>query len=119
LRLSIDLSVTKGLPGLLFIPCIFLLLSVSLSAEMITRTVNNGTTHKPAARDEVVLIRLGQGMEEAARTRADANGHFSFHLTDARPHLIRAVHQGVTYQRMAPPWDHLRRIASVRCIQEH
>jgi hypothetical protein len=70
---------------------------------MITGTVNNGTTHKPAARDDVVLIRLGQGMEEAARTRTDANGHFSFHLPDSRPYLIRAIHQGVTYHRMAPP----------------
>lgn len=102
LRLS-DSSVTRGLPGPLLIPCIFLLLSVSLSAETITGTVNNGTTHKPAARDDVVLVRLGQGMEEAARTRTDANGHFSFQLPDSRPYLLRAIHQGVTYHRMAPP----------------
>jgi hypothetical protein len=89
--------------GALLIPCIFLLLSLPLSAEAITGTVNNGTTRKPAARDHVVLIRLGPGMEEAARTRTDANGHFSFRLSDASPYLIRAVHQGVTYHRMAPP----------------
>ena len=102
LRLS-DLSVTRSLLGALLIPCIFLLLSLPLSAEAITGTVNNGTTRKPAARDHVVLIRLGPGMEEAARTRTDANGHFSFRLSDASPYLIRAVHQGVTYHRMAPP----------------
>ncbi len=49
------------------------------------------------------LIKLGQGMEEAARTKSDASGHFSFNLPDTGPHLIRAVHQGVTYHSMAPP----------------
>ena len=42
-------------------------------------------------------------MEEAARTKTDASGHFSFNLPDAGPHLIRAIHQDVTYHRMAPP----------------
>ena len=42
-------------------------------------------------------------MEEAARTKADVTGHFSFNLPDAGPHLVRAIHQGVTYHRMAPP----------------
>jgi hypothetical protein len=56
---------------------------VPLSGETITGTVNNGSKRKPAARDDVVLIRLGQGMEEAARTTIDANGHCSFHLPDA------------------------------------
>jgi hypothetical protein len=43
-------------------------------------------------------------MEEAARTKTDAQGKFSFKLDDAGgPHLIRAIHQGVTYHRMAPP----------------
>ncbi len=41
-------------------------------------------------------------MEEVAHTRADGRGHFSFRLPDAGPHLIRAIHQGVTYHRMVP-----------------
>jgi hypothetical protein len=89
--------------ALLIVPCMSLLLSVSLFAETITGTVINGTTHKPAVRAEVVLIKLSQGMEEAARTRTDASGRFSFHLPDTSPYLIRAIHQGVTYQRMIPP----------------
>ncbi|HEV2687542.1 MAG TPA: hypothetical protein VGV35_03280, partial [Bryobacteraceae bacterium] len=37
-------------------------------------------------------------------TKADSGGKFSFTLQDAAsPHLIRAVHQGVTYHQMAPP----------------
>jgi hypothetical protein len=80
-----------------------LLLSTVASAQTLTGTLKNGTTGKPAAGDDVVLIKLAQGMEEAARTKADAIGHFSFNLPDAGPHLIRAIHQGVTYHRMAPP----------------
>jgi len=72
-------------------------------AETLTGTVKNGTTGKPAAGDDVVLIKLGNGMEEAARTKADSKGNFSFNLDDQGPHLIRAIHQGVTYHRMAPP----------------
>jgi hypothetical protein len=43
-------------------------------------------------------------MEEAGRTKADAKGNFTFKLDDTQsPHLIRAIHQEVTYHRMAPP----------------
>jgi hypothetical protein len=80
------------------------LLGVSAAAQTLTGTVKNGTTNKPAAGDDVVLIKLGQGMEEAARTKSDSKGSFSFKLDDPNtPHLIRAIHQDVTYHRMAPP----------------
>ena len=66
--------------------------------------MKNATTGKPSAGDEVVLLKLGQGMEEAGRTKTDAKGEFSFKLDDAQsPHLVRAIHQDVTYHRMAPP----------------
>ncbi len=81
-----------------------LLLTSLAAAQTLTGTVKNSTTGKPAAGDEVVLLKLGQGMEEAGRTKADAKGHFSFKLDDAQsPHLVRAIHQDVTYHRMAPP----------------
>ena len=73
------------------------------SAETLTGTVKNGTTNKPAAGDDVILIKLANGMEEAARTKADSKGNFKFTFDDVGPHLIRAVHQGVTYHHMAPP----------------
>jgi len=80
-----------------------LLLSTLAAAQTLTGTVKNSTTGKPAAGDEVVLITLGQGMEEAGRTKADSKGNFSFKLNEQGPHLVRAIHQGVTYHRMAPP----------------
>jgi len=81
-----------------------LLLSSLASAQTLTGTVRNATTGKPAAGDVVVLLSLAQGMEESASTKADANGHFSLKLDNAQsPHLVRVIHQEVTYHRMAPP----------------
>jgi hypothetical protein len=81
-----------------------LLLTALAAAQTLTGTVKNATTNKPAAGDEVILLKLGQGMEEAGRTKADAQGHFTFKLDDAQsPHLVRAIHQDVTYHRIAPP----------------
>ena len=82
---------------------VFLLLSGLASAQTLTGSVKNSTTGKPAAGDDVVLLSLGQGMEEAGRTKTDAKGHFSFKLDGQGPHLIRVIHQEVTYHRMAPP----------------
>ena len=73
------------------------------SAQTLTGTVKNSTTGKPSAGDEVVLLSLGQGMEEAGRTKADAKGNFTFKLDAQGPHLVRVIHQEVTYHRMAPP----------------
>jgi hypothetical protein len=80
------------------------ILSSFTAAQTLTGTATNGTTGKPAAGDEIILINLSNGMEIAAKTKADNAGKFSFKLTDGTgPHLIRAVHQGVTYHQMAPP----------------
>jgi hypothetical protein len=81
-----------------------LFLTTLASAQTLTGTVKNSTTGKPASGDEVVLLSLGQGMEESGRTRTDANGKFSFDLKNSQgPHLVRAIHQEVTYHTMAPP----------------
>jgi len=91
--------------ALRILPCIiaFAVLATLASAQTLTGTVKNSTISKPAAGDEVVLLSLGQGMEEAGRTKSDAQGNFSFKLDGQGPHLIRVIHQGVTYHRMVPP----------------
>ena len=91
------------LTALIFICICLTLLAPLASAQTLTGTVKNGTTGKPAGGDDVVLLSLGQGMEEAGRTKTDAKGHFSFKLDAQGPHLIRVIHQEVTYHRMAPP----------------
>jgi hypothetical protein len=43
-------------------------------------------------------------MQESGRTQTDAKGNFSVKLDNASsPHLVRIIHQGVTYHKMAPP----------------
>lgn len=88
----------------IFLVLLCTLLLTSASAQTIIGKVTNGTTNKPAAGDDVVLLSLSQGMEESGRTQTDAKGAFSLKLDDAAsPHLVRVIHQGVTYHHMAPP----------------
>jgi hypothetical protein len=84
---------------------LFIIVSLALAsaAQTLTGTVTNGTTGKPAAGDEVLLINLANGMDVGGSTKTDSNGKFSFKLTVSGPHLIRVVHEGVNYHQMAPP----------------
>jgi 5-hydroxyisourate hydrolase-like protein (transthyretin family) len=75
-----------------------LTLSASAFAATLTGTVTNRTTGKPAVGNVVVLMRLAGGMDEAARTKTDARGRFSFDIQDTQaPHLIRVNHENVNY----------------------
>jgi hypothetical protein len=82
---------------------VLLLAASAGAAPTLSGTITNGTNGKPSAGDEVILIKLAAGMEEAGHTKTDAQGKFTFALDDAGMHLIRAVHQGVTYHQPAPP----------------
>jgi hypothetical protein len=74
------------------------------ATQTLSGTVKNATTSKPSPGDDVILLNLGQGMEEVGRTRTDTSGNFSFRVDNTRnPHLVRAIHEGVTYHRVAPP----------------
>ncbi len=78
--------------------------SGSLFAAQISGTVTNGTTHKPAAGNEVVLLSLDGGMNEVAHATSDSGGHFTIDVPDASaPHLLRVNYQGVNYFSSAPP----------------
>jgi len=93
-------------------------------AAEITGTVTNRTTNQPAARADVILLKLAQGMEEAARTKTDAQGRYRLTVDDAgTPHLIRVVYQEATYHKAAPPglttadidvYDAAAKVAGVR-----
>jgi hypothetical protein len=81
-----------------------LLIATCAHAATFTGTVTNGTTSKPSGGDEVILIKLAGGMVEAARTKTDSQGKFSLSFDDENaPHLVRVVHQAVTYHQPAPP----------------
>lgn len=100
------MEVTSHLRLLLLIASIavvFLCSPRSALPESITGTVTNKTTSKPAAGDDVVLIRLSQGMQESNRTKTDGRGHFSLELPDQGVHLVRVTHDKANYFKPAPP----------------
>jgi hypothetical protein len=68
-------------------------------------TVVNGTTGKPAAGIDLVLIQLQGGMQEVAHSKSGAQGEFTFDHPGigAQPMLVRAVYQGINFNRALPP----------------
>lgn len=68
-------------------------------------TVKNGTTGKPAAGVEVILLQLQGGMQPVANGKSDAQGEFTFENAGlgAQPMLIRAVYRGVNFHQPLPP----------------
>lgn len=67
-------------------------------------TVTDRTTNRPSAGDTVALIRLAQGMQEAAHATTDARGHYTLEVNDAdQMHLVRVTHQKANYFQPVPP----------------
>ena len=88
----------RSLLVLLPLPCL-----AALAAAPITGVVTNATTGKPSSGDDVVLIRLAQGMQESTRTTTDAHGHYTLQVPDDGLHLVRVTHDKANYFRPAPP----------------
>lgn len=83
---------------------IVLLLTSAAASQTLSGSVRNTTTGKPAAGDEVVVFSLSQGMKESGHATTNARGEFRLELDSAQTrHLVRAIHQGVTYHQIAPP----------------
>lgn len=82
---------------------LLLALSTAALAASITGTVTNKTINKPAGGDDVVLIKLAQGMQESTRTKTDARGRFTLDVPDEGIHLVRVTHDKANYFRPAPP----------------
>ena len=79
-----------------------LLVSAAIGAaqQTIAGTVHNMTKGQAAAGDDVILLRLGEGMQEESRTRTDSQGAFTLNVASlSDPHLLRVVHQGVNYDQ--------------------
>jgi hypothetical protein len=85
---------------------IFLLFvcSVAAAADTLKGVVQNSTTNKPSAGDEVTLKKIGNGMEDVAKTKTNAKGEFTFNVPPAQqPYLVWVQHQGVTYTQAGLP----------------
>jgi hypothetical protein len=77
-------------------------------AGFISGTVRNQSRGQAAAGDDVILLRLDEGMQEEARSKTDAAGAFTISVQfPDKPHLVRIVHQGVNYDQQASAGDSL------------
>jgi hypothetical protein len=67
--------------------------------------VKNGTTGRPGAGIEVILIQLQGGMQPVANSKTDSQGQFTFEHPSlgAQPMLIRAVFHGVNFHQPVSP----------------
>ena len=90
--------------GFATLGALLLLFTAGAFADSLTGIVTNGTSGKPSSGDDVVLIKLAQGMQEAGRTKTDSKGNFKMDVDNlSEPHLVRVNHQGVNYFQPAPP----------------
>jgi hypothetical protein len=82
-----------------------LVFATGSQAGTVHGTVKNGTTGKPGAGVEVILIQLQGGMQPIANTKSDAAGQFTFDNPNigAQPMLVRAVYKGVNFHQPLPP----------------
>jgi hypothetical protein len=94
--------------GICAVRLAFLLLALATLptlAGTVSGTVTNGTTGKPAAGVDMILIQLQGTMQPVANTKTDASGQYHFENPGlgAGPMLIRAVYRGVNYHEPATP----------------
>jgi len=90
-------------PGLLLTLALMLCFSTgALGANSISGSVRNQSRGEPAVGDNVILIRLDGGMQEEARAKTDAQGAFTLDAQHPdKQYLVRAIHQGVSYDQSA------------------
>lgn len=93
------------LPRLAFVLAFALLLPQFAGAGTVEGTVRNGTTGKPAAGLDVILIQLQGGMQPVATAKSDGEGNFRFDRPElgAAPMLLRVPYRGVNYHEPVPP----------------
>lgn len=83
---------------------LLLVCSLAAAADTLKGVVQNSTTNKPSAGDEVTLKKIGNGMEDVAKTKTNARGEFTFNVPPAQqPYLVWVQHQGVTYTQAGLP----------------
>jgi hypothetical protein len=78
--------------------------SLAATADTLKGVVQNSTTNKPSVGDDVTLKKIGNGMEDVAKTKTNARGEFTFNVPPAQqPYLVWVQHQGVTYTQAGLP----------------
>jgi hypothetical protein len=94
----------RRIPYLALAVCLLAPFSFAYGAT-VHGTVKNGTTGKPAADVEVILIQLQGGMQPVLNSKTDAQGQFTFDYPaiGTQPMLVRAVYRGINFHQALPP----------------
>jgi hypothetical protein len=72
----------------------------AFAGNAVTGRVINATSHQPSGGDQVLLLRLEEGMQEESRGVSDAMGNFSLPMSEpGASHVVRVIHQGVNYDQ--------------------
>ena len=80
-------------------------MALTASAQTISGLVTNKTNNKPAVGDDVVLLKLAQGMQELARGKTDSRGRYTIKVPPEEAgsiHLVRVTHDRANYFSPAP-----------------
>jgi hypothetical protein len=85
--------------------CLALSPVTGVQAGTVHGTAKNGTTGKPAAGIDIILIQLQGGMQPVVNSKTDAQGQFTFDHPSlgAQPMLVRAVYRGINFHQPVPP----------------
>ena len=90
------------MPAITWIVLLVCFSFTAFGSNTITGWVRNQSRGRPAVGDEVILVRLDQGMREEERTRTDAQGAFWLRVQHRdKPYLVRVKHQNVDYDQRA------------------
>jgi hypothetical protein len=88
--------------ALLLACCLAVNSAVAAGPQKLTGVVRNQTTGQPSVGDDVVLLRLAQGLglQQEAQSKTDTRGLFSLNVKFPDAHLVvRVFHQGVNYDQ--------------------
>jgi len=106
---------------------IFFLLCSAASAQTLRGVVTNRTTNRPSTGDEVLLKKVGNGMEDAGSATSSGKGEFRFNTpSNQAQYVIWVKHEGVTYTAVVPPgartaavqvFDTAKEVKEVRVVE--
>lgn len=98
-------NIARGLAKFVIALTAVTILAGAASATTFTGTVTNGTTGKPAANVDVVLLSLQNDMQSVANTKTNSQGKYTldYNPTGQAPLLVRAIYKGMFFHGMLPP----------------
>jgi hypothetical protein len=82
----------------------------AMAAGNITGNVRNLSRDRPAAGDEVILLRVDHAMQAEACAKTSAQGAFTLRVPDwakSYSYVVRVIHQGIAYDQRASAGDSL------------